>query len=55
MVGHGSVQNAGTHVENPMSRTIIRLKMTHVLHVSGQEPSMSSKSLMMMGGILTHF
>ena len=45
----------GTQVVNPMSRTIIRSKLTHVLHVSGQEPSMSSKSLKIIWWFLTHF
>ena len=45
----------GTQAGNPMPRTIMRTRRTHVLHVTGQVPSMSSKSLMMMGGILKHF
>ena len=52
---HAGMLKFGTQVGNPMSRTIIRSKTTNVLHVSGQEPSMSSKSLIMRGGILAHF
>ena len=44
----------GTQAGNPMSRTIMRSGMTHVLHVFYQEPWMSSNSLMMMGWFLTH-
>ena len=47
---HDRMLKFGTQVEIPMSRTITKSRMTHVLHVSGQEPSMSSKYLMMMGG-----
>ena len=42
-----------TQVGNPMLKIIMRSKMIHVLHVPGQEASMSSKSLMTMGRILT--
>ena len=39
-----------------MSRTIMRSGLTYDLHVSSQEPpSMSSKSLMMMGSSLHSF
>ena len=52
---HARMLKIGTQVGNPMSRTIMRSRMTHVLHVFDQEPSMSSKSLMMMEKFLTHF
>ena len=53
---HTKMQKFDTQVGNQMSRTIMRLVMTQVLHFSSQEPSMSSKSLMMGGGVfLTHF
>ena len=42
----------GTQIGNQISRTIMRSMMTHVLHVSGQEPSISSMSLMMIGVVL---
>ena len=44
----------GTHILNSMSITFLMLSMTHVIHVSDQEPSMSSKSRMIRG-FLTHF
>ena len=39
----------GTQVGNHIWRTFEMSKMTHVLNISGQEPSMSSESLMMSG------
>ena len=47
---HARMMNFGTQAENPMSRRIMRSKMAHDLNVFCQEPSMSFKSLMMMGG-----
>ena len=46
------MQNFGEKVEYPMSRKIMRSRMINGLHVSSQEPSMPSKSLMMTGVFL---
>ena len=40
---HGKMLKCGTEVMNLMSRTYLRSMMIHVLHVSSQKPSMSSK------------
>ena len=48
---HARMLKFGTKDWNPMSRTIMRSRMNHVLHVSAQEPSMSSMSLMIMGDL----
>ena len=52
---HTRMLKSGIQVMNQISRTIMRSIMTHVIHVSGQEPSISSKSLKMTGWFLTHF
>ena len=55
---HARMLTFFTQFGHPNSRTIIRSRMTHVLHVlhvSSQEFSMSSKSLMRTGWFLTHF
>ena len=46
---HDRKQEFGKQLGNQIWRTIKMSKMTHVLHVFCQEPSMSSKSLMMTG------
>ena len=47
---HARKLKFGTQIEKHIWRTFIMSKKTHVLHVSWQEPSKSSKSLMMTGG-----
>ena len=55
---HGGSWHTSNHARKnkfgtPISKTIIRSWMTHVLHVFGQEPSVSSKSYIRRGvGVL---
>ena len=46
---HARKLKFGPQIENHIWRTFTMLRMTHILHVSSQEPSMSSKSLKMTG------
>ena len=52
---HARMLNFGTQIWNHVPRTIMSSSMTLVLYVSSLEPPMSSKTLMMTDGFLTHF